>query len=357
MRVALVNTSRGWGGAEEQMLALAGELGRRGHVVSIVARAGAPVHAGFLRVGHEVLPVARTGQASLPAPLRLAARIRRRPPDIVHSHRDHDLPLSKLLSLASGAPLLLTQHCMPPRPHPLAYGLADRIVAVSEYIAGGIRARVPAVAARVSVIHNGIDPATFTAPDRSYWQQDPRVRDRSPLLGVVGAFYKNQEELIAMLPRLRGEFPLIALVLIGEDEGRKQPLVDLAERLEVTDAVVFAGRIPRERMKDALAGLDVNASAFRNEGFGLSVLEGLAVGTPFVGYRAGGYPEIVRDVRSGILVDGKSGLAEAVAALLHSRALRSGAREQNGLPIPDVFLLPGMADAYEQVYSEMRKER
>lgn len=356
MRTALVDTSRGWGGAEEQMLVLAQELERRGHVVSVVARAGGRVHEGFLRSGFLVLPVARTGLAAISAPLKLAARIRKAPPDIVHSHRDHDLPLGKLISLASGAPLLLTQHCMPQRPQALAYGLADRIIAVSGYIADGIRAKVPTVIGRTGVIRNGIDPAMFASPDRTYWRRHPAVGDRAPLLGAVGAFYKGQEELISMLPRLRGEFPRIALLLIGEDKDRKQPLLDLAERLGVADAIVFAGRIPRERMKDALGSLDLNVSAFRNEGFGLSVLEGLAVGTPFVGYRAGGYPEIVRDDRTGVLVDGPSGLSEAIVKLLCDREHLSSLRAEEHPSIPDGLTLSGMADAYEQVYREMQKK-
>lgn len=356
MRTALVNASRGWGGAEEQMLALARELRRRGHGVSLVARAGDRVEKEFRLSDFPVLPVARTGWPALAAPLKAAARVLKSTPDIVHCHRDHDLPLGKLLSLAAGAPLLLTQHCMPLRPNAFVYRSAERLIAVSDYIGGGIRASIRAVEDRIEVIRNGIDPAMFASPDRQYWRLHPEAGDRTPLLGTVGAFYKGQEELITMLPRLRAEFPRIALLLIGEDRERKQPLLDLAERLGVADAVVFAGRIPRERMKDALGGLDLNVSAFRNEGFGLSVVEGLAVGTPFVGYRAGGYPEIVSDGRDGVLVEGPSELAEAVAITLREPKLLSNLRAQGSPRVPEELTLSAMADAYERVYRDMRKK-
>ncbi len=350
----MINTCRGWGGAEEQILLLARELRRRGHDVSIIARSGGPVEREFLRKGCPVLPVARTGPGALTAPMKLAARVRRLSPDILHSHRDHDLPLGKLLSLACGAPLLLTQRCMPTSPHAILYGLADRIVTVSEYIARGIRERVPTVAGRLRVIHSGINPSLFSSPDRGFWRGHPEVGDRKPLLGCVGAFYKGQEELVAMMPKLRAEFPRVTLVLIGEDEGRKPSLAGLAETLGVADAVVFAGKVPRERMKDALGGLDLNVSAFRNEGLGLTVLEGLAVGTPFAGYRAGGYAETVRERRDGVLVDGPpEALAEAVAALLRDR---ESLRAEGGPRLPEEFTLPKMADAYERVYRDMRKE-
>jgi len=354
LRIAMINTSRGWGGAEEQMLALSRELLRRGHAVSVVARAGGPVHGEFGREGIPVLPVARTGFRVPWALWNAAVRIRKPPPDILHSHRDHDLPLGKLLSLSSGAPLLLTQHCRPSRPSALVYGSAVRIVTVSAYIADAVRAALPTLAGRVQVVFNGIDPERFSSPDREYWRLRPDVSDRSPLLGCVGAFYKGQEALIAMMPGLRAEFPRIALLLIGEDEGRKRPLRELAERLGVADAVIFTGRVPRERLKDALAGLDLNVSAFRNEGFGLSVVEGLAVGTPFVGCRAGGYPEIVREPADGVLVDAPERLAGAVASLLRDREIRAGLRAGGPPRVPDRFTLAAMTDAYEAIYRGLR---
>lgn len=353
MRIAMINTCRGWGGAEEQILLLGRELRRRGHDVCVIARAAGPVEREFLREAFPVLPVARTGLGKLSSPLKSAVLVRRSSPDILHSHRDHDLPLAKLLSLACRAPLLLTQRCMPTSPRAFVYGLADRIVTVSGYIADGIRTRIPSVADRLEVIHSGIDSAMFACQDREFWRRRPDVGDRTPLIGCVGAFYKGQEELVSMMPRLRAEFPRIALVLIGEDPVRKGPLAGLAERLGVADAVVFAGRVPRERMKDALGGLDLNVSAFRNEGLGLTVLEGLAVGTPFAGYRAGGYAETVRERRDGVLVDEPAELPEAVAALLRDRGRPRG---EGGARLAQEFTLPAMADAYERVYREMRRE-
>ena len=60
----------------------------------------------------------------------------------------------------------------------------------------------------------------------------------------------------------------------------------------------------------------LNVSAFRREGFGLSVLEGMAVGTPFIGYRAGGYREIVVQGENGYLVEDKDEFVEVVVGLL-----------------------------------------
>lgn len=357
MKIAFVNTCRGWGGAEEQMLAMTRELETRGHDVAVVARQGGPVQERFLAGGYRVLPVARKRLSALAAPFRAAAKVKAERFDIIHTHRDHDLPLGKLLALACGAPLLHTQHCLPRRPSALAYGLANRVVAVSQYIAAGIAAQLPGMAARVGVIVNGIDAALFADPDPEFWRRNPQVGRRGPLLGVVGAFYKGQEELIGVLPTLLRDFPELALILVGEDEAKRASLQELARRLGVAHAVVFAGRIPRGLMKDALAGLDLNVSAFRNEGFGLSVLEGLAVGTPFVGYRAGGYPEIVADGVTGVLVEGESELAGAIARLLGDQQQAKAARSDACRKAAGAFSLTAMVEAYQTLYCQLTERR
>lgn len=354
MKIAFVNTNRGWGGAEEQMLVMARELTLRGHDVTVIVRRGGPMEKRFSRSGQRVFPVERTGLQTIVSLFRAAAWARKECFEIIHCHRDHDLPLGKLLSIVTAAPLLLTQHCLPRRPSALIYGLTDRIITVSEYIAAGIRVKLPRIGGRLGVIVNGIELARFTDPDRQFWRRHPLVGERRPLLGVVGAFYKGQEELIAMLPALREQFPQVALILIGEDEGRKAPLVAKAEQLGVADSVVFAGRIPRERMKDALGSLDLNVSTFRNEGFGLSVVEGLAVGTPFVGYRAGGYPEIIKQGQNGFLANSGEEFVSLLNRLLAEENAHIHSLSENCIAEARKFSLERMIASYLKQYEEIR---
>ena len=354
MKIAFVNTSRGWGGAEEQMLAMTSELEQRGHSVTVFARRNGLVLQRFEQSGYRVFPVDRTGFSAVTAPFKVALRALKDPFDIIHCHRDHDLLLGTLLAKPRRIPLLLTQHCLPGKPNSFVYGLADRVIAVSEYIASGIRAKLSSIGPRLGVIINGIKLQMFSDPDRDFWSRHPLIGSRRPLLGVVGAFYKSQEELIGMLPALRKIFPLLTLILIGEEDSRKPPLVEQAKRLGVAEAVVFIGRIPREQMKDALSGLDLNVSAFRNEGFGLTVIEGLAVGTPFVGYRAGGYPEIITNDSAGFLADGAKELADAIINMLSLDSKSRPDRVKVCVETANRFSLSRMVDAYEATYAALK---
>ncbi|MBV5339513.1 MAG: glycosyltransferase family 4 protein [Deltaproteobacteria bacterium] len=354
MKILMIDNAKGWGGAEEQFLALAKGLISAGHAVTLGIRAGS---TGAVRLSDETLPIWAVPRGGLKGAVALAnfvVKAKQEQFHVIHVHRDHDLPVGKLYALAAGALLILTQHCRPGKPSRLMYGLVDKIVCVSKYIAADICTRLPSLTSRVCVIHNGIDLTSFDAPDPAYWQRHPKTNDRWPLLGAVGCFYKNQEELLGLLPELRKEFPKIALLLIGEDDQKKPALVNRATELGVTDAVVFTGLIPREQMKDALAGLDLQVSAFRNEGFGLAIVEGLAVGTPFVGYRSGGYPEIVTDCSAGFLADSSTELADAVISMLSADSKSRSARVEACVATIGRFSLSRMVGTYEATYASLK---
>lgn len=354
MKIFMVDNARGWGGAEEQFLAMAKGLTAAGHSVTLAVREKSACSQRLSGEAFNVWPVPRGGLRGVAAMARFAAAARREQFEMVHVHRDHDLPVGKLYALVTGAPLILTQHCQPSKPSQLMYCLADKIACVSEYIASGIRTRLPSLAERISVIHNGIDLTLFTDPDPTYWQRRPEVAGCRPLLGAVGCFYKNQMELIELLPDICREFPTVKLLLIGEDEQNKTPLVSKAAELGVSKAVVFVGNVPRTQMKDALAGVDLQVSAFRNEGFGLTVIEGLAVGTLFVGYRAGGYPEIVNSGENGMLVDNRAELVTAICAMLRERTKWEQLRSKTMQQVRTTFSLKQMVDGYLKFYTSSR---
>ncbi len=134
---------------------------------------------------------------------------------------------------------------------------------------------------------------------------------------MVGAFFKNQAELVEMIPLLKRQFPSITVALVGDDsdKGLTGPIMDLAQRLEVLDNVMFTGRVPHDRMADIYFDLDLSVSTFRNEGFGLVHLESLASGTPVVCYNEGGQVDIFAGNETGVLVEG--GPNDFVAAVHH----------------------------------------
>lgn len=354
MKIALIDNSKGWGGAEQMLLALAAGLRSRGHSVGMFLREGSETVDRFARSGFDVWPIPRHGRGMLAGIVKMVGIARAEKFDLIHVHRNHDLLVGKIAGYFSGKlPVLLTQHCWLGKTSFPVINLPDLIVTVSDFIAKGITGRFPRLAGKIRVVHNGISLDEFAHPRTDYWSSVPALTGKGPLLGVVGYFYKNQEELIELLPRLKAHFPNVMLIVIGRDEKKRSLLEYKGADMEVSDAIFFAGDIPHGEMKHALAGLDLNVSAYRREGFGLSVVEGMAVGTPFVGFRAGGYPEIVEQGRNGYLVEYTDEFVDVLLRVLRDKGLMTYLRENCLSSVRQRFSIETMLDRYESLYREL----
>ncbi|BBX45179.1 GDP-mannose-dependent alpha-(1-6)-phosphatidylinositol monomannoside mannosyltransferase [Mycobacterium cookii] len=146
---------------------------------------------------------------------------------------------------------------------------------------------------------------------------------------------KGQDMLIRALPTIRRRVDGAALVIAGGGPYLTA-LHELAERVGVSDHVVFTGGIPAADLPGYHAMADVFAMPCRTRGAGLDVeglgivfLEASATGVPVIAGSSGGAPETVQDNKTGMVVDGRSvdQIADAVSGLLSDpdRAAAMGA--------------------------------
>ncbi|RLG47706.1 MAG: hypothetical protein DRO06_02450, partial [Thermoproteota archaeon] len=92
----------------------------------------------------------------------------------------------------------------------------------------------------------------------------------------------------------------VALVVGG---GPLEPrLRRLVAELSAQDRVVFAGRVPHDRIPLFFRAADLSIHTPRFEGFGLSILESMAAGTPPAATPVGAIPELVSDWETGVLI-------------------------------------------------------
>jgi glycosyltransferase involved in cell wall biosynthesis len=85
----------------------------------------------------------------------------------------------------------------------------------------------------------------------------------------------------------------------------------LANELNVQNHVEFKGRISSDELSDVVASSWLNVHTSVTEGWGFSILEASAAGTPTVAYDVPGVRDAVEDGRNGIKV--KDGNMEALA--------------------------------------------
>ena len=83
-------------------------------------------------------------------------------------------------------------------------------------------------------------------------------------------------------------------------------LRDCAARLGVATAVVFAGAVPQDELRQWYSAADLLVLASSREGWPNVLLEAMSCGTPVLASRVGGVPEIIQHADSGLMFDGAS---------------------------------------------------
>ncbi len=132
-----------------------------------------------------------------------------------------------------------------------------------------------------AIYNNGIDleKFRFLPNERDQIRNELNIGKNTFLLGNVGAFVpaKNQEFAVQVLHKVLESGVDAKLVLIG-DGALKKKVIDFAERLNLSDKVLFLGK--REDMPSMFSALDVFLFPSHYEGFPNAVLEAQACGLP-----------------------------------------------------------------------------
>jgi glycosyltransferase involved in cell wall biosynthesis len=135
--------------------------------------------------------------------------------------------------------------------------------------------------------------------------------------------YKGVDTLLEAFRAVAARMPEARLTILGDGPYRAA-LVERARRLELGEAVEFTGFVAGEEKVRRLAAAWVSALPSPKEGWGLTVVESNACGTPVVASRSPGLVDSVRDGESGLLVPhGDPGaLAQALLRVLGDAGLR-----------------------------------
>jgi glycosyltransferase involved in cell wall biosynthesis len=167
----------------------------------------------------------------------------------------------------------------------------------------------------VTVVPPGIDPR-FTPDD---------ARAERPLAVAVGrlAPVKRYEMLVRAAHRARADVPGLELQIVGE--GFERPAIEaLIDDLDAGGWITLRGRITDEQLVDLYRKAWIVASASAREGWGMTLTEAAACGTPAVATRIAGHADAVIDGVTGILADGDEAvLSAAMARVLTDDAERS----------------------------------
>jgi glycosyltransferase involved in cell wall biosynthesis len=204
---------------------------------------------------------------------------------------------------------------------------ATRIVTVSHYTRHEIARALHVSLERIETVYNSIGDQ-FQAPIPP--ESIARVRARYHLAERYILFVstlqarKNVSALIRAFERLAPQMPDAQLVLAGGISSNSEAIVRDAEQSPVAGRIRLTGRVADEDLPALYAGARVSALPSRHEGFGLTMIESMACGTPVVANNASCLPEVAGDAALLVDADDVEAFAAALRRTLEDESLRQG---------------------------------
>ena len=148
----------------------------------------------------------------------------------------------------------------------------------------------------------------------------PAAKSKYPSMVYFGGMrkYKRPLESLYLLKSLIEKLEGLKLFIIGTGPEERS-MRELVNKLNMQDFVEFTGRISSEELSYIVASSWLNVHTSVTEGWGLSILEASAAGTPTVAYDVPGVTDAVEDGLNGIKVkDGdRKTLADSALSILN----------------------------------------
>ena len=150
------------------------------------------------------------------------------------------------------------------------------ILAVSEVTRQDVVAHYRLDPSRVRVVHHGVDTEFFGIRER----RPARSNERYILTVSTLHPHKNFKRLLSAYAEFAAKYPAWNLVIAGLRGFDAGPIEQAVGELKLTGKVRSTGWIPREELYTLYAGADAFIYPTTFEGFGMTLLEGLAAGLP-----------------------------------------------------------------------------
>jgi glycosyltransferase involved in cell wall biosynthesis len=304
--------------------------------------------------------------------IALIREIRRRRPDIVHTHTAKAGMLGRLAALLAGRPRPVIVHTYHGhvlegyfgRAKTALYrGLERWLARRSDVLIGVSSATVDDLVRlgvgerpKFRVIPIGLDLGRFlesTPAAGAAFREEAGAREGELLLTFVGRLVpiKRVDVLLRALARARELGAPVRLAVVG-DGGLRPELERLAAELGLAGDVFFAGY--RADMLPVAAASDLAVLSSDNEGTPVSLIEAAAAAKPAVSTAVGGVPDVVtRD--TGILAP--PGDPEALGAAIAELASDPEARAEMGQSarahVAERFSVERLVDDIQALYVEL----
>jgi glycosyltransferase involved in cell wall biosynthesis len=295
--------------------------------------------------------------------LSLAAALRRKRYDVVHTHLFHADVIGRTAGLLAGVPVIVKSLHNMGRWKPARYVALDRllnrwtdkIICCSDYQREAAAVQEGFAAEAAVTIPHGVDLKGFEPQiDRARYAADLGLTPGRLVVGTVGRLIpeKGHADLVDAIPRILDQHPETEFMIVG-DGALRQSLESRTASAECRGRVHLVGA--RTDISQLLSMMDIFVFPSLSEGFPVAVVEAMASRLPVVTSSIRPLRDTITDGVTGLLVPpgDSAALAGALNRLLSDAALRrrlaAGGRDLVAARYTD----RRMVAAYEDLYVDL----
>jgi glycosyltransferase involved in cell wall biosynthesis len=306
-RILYVSNPSAFSGAEESLCQLISRLDTdRYQPFALIGLRG--VYSERLKsLGVSVIcPDWDFGVNTLDSFLYLLNTVHRVQPDIIHLNGISGFPIM-FVAASLGIPTILHLRSVCNTGMAEQLRCADSFIAVSEFVKREA-AKLNIVKDMIYVIKNGIDTCYFRKDiyNKIEMRQEFGLPFDSKVVLMIARFapYKRHDSMLKAADIIRKSVPSFHLIVVGEALGYPEYYESIQRAtadLNLNDFVTFIGFQTDIRMLEAAA--DVLVSCSDGEPLSRCIIEAMAMQLPVVAVNSGGTPEIIKDKKTGFIVE------------------------------------------------------
>jgi len=243
---------------------------------------------------------------------------------------------------------------------------ADKIIAECPQDENDLLKYYQAAPDKIFTIPCGFNPKHFYPLSKKECKSLLNLRDEERVILQLGRMVRRKgiDNVIEAFAKMSHPHPTRLIVVGGEstdiqNDLELKRLTMLAEKLGVSDRIMFAGRKNRDELKYYYGAADVFVTTPWYEPFGITPLESMACGTPVVGSRVGGIKHTVIDGITGCLVDPKNPgeLAKKLDQLLDNQEILEAMASHCVDYVNTKFTWKQVAEQMDECYASIRTRK
>lgn len=232
----------------------------------------------------------------------------------------------------------------------LGIPLSSMLISISEDYKKQIISSFPQYKDNIKVIHDALFPETIDTNQVASMNTKLSGNGEFFVFGYIGRLYQ-QKGIYELLPAFKSVTAKYKCKLLLVGEGAVQCWVkEYIKENNLSDRVILSKFVNHKTVYTYLSAIDALILPSHHEGLGTIAIESLYCGTPVLGSRVGGIPEVVIDRYNGLLFEPNNidEISKAMIEILENSDLFINIKK-NSKSSSDRFLVNRIARELESV--------